>query len=166
MRPSDACWGMATTHHDHVNHSGVALANAAREALIAAGEQWTEMRSAVFDALSGFEQPSSAYDIAERVSAARGRRIAPNSIYRILDLFVGANLALRVESRNAYLANTHPDCIHDCIFLVCDGCGLTTHLDNEAIAATVRQLAVKDGFVPKRPVIEVRGHCRACAANA
>jgi Fur family zinc uptake transcriptional regulator len=157
---------MATTHHDHVNRSGAALADAARKTLIAAGEQWTDMRSTVFDALSSFEQPASAYDIAERVGTALGRRIAPNSVYRILDLFVGANLALRVESRNAYLANSHPDCVHDCIFLVCDGCGLTTHLDDEVVASMVRRLAVKDGFVPKRPVIEVHGYCRNCAAKA
>lgn len=157
---------MAATHHDHIDHSGTALAEAARKTLIAAGEQWTEMRGTVFDALSSFEQPASAYDIAERVGAVLGRRIAPNSVYRILDLFVGANLALRVESRNAYLANPHPDCVHDCIFLVCDGCGLTTHLDDEAVASTVRRLAVKDGFVPKRPVIEVHGYCRDCAAKA
>ena len=156
---------MATDHHKHMNHSGAALANAARDALIAAGEQWTEMRSAVFDALSSFEQPASAYDVAERVGVALGRRIAPNSVYRILDLFVGSNLASRVESRNAYLANSHPNCVHDCIFLVCDGCGLTTHIDNEAVAATVRQLAMHDGFVPERPVIEVRGRCQACAIN-
>jgi Fur family zinc uptake transcriptional regulator len=34
--------------------------------------------------------------------------VAANSVYRILDLFVGANLARRVESANAYIANDHP----------------------------------------------------------
>jgi Fur family zinc uptake transcriptional regulator len=41
---------------------------------------------------------------------ARGKRVAANSVYRILDLFVRTNLANRVESANAYLANTHPGC--------------------------------------------------------
>ena len=83
------------------------------------------MRAAVFDALAGFNQPASAYDIAEAVSKSQGRRVAANSVYRILDLFVGANLARRVESANAYVANAHPDCLHDCIFLICDNCGQT-----------------------------------------
>jgi Fur family zinc uptake transcriptional regulator len=52
-------------------------------------------------------------------------------VYRILDLFVGANLASRVESANAYVANEHPGCLHDCIFLICDNCGQTTHLDDD-----------------------------------
>ena len=66
------------------------------------------MRAAVFDALAGFDQPACAYDIAEAVSKAQGRRVAANSVYRILDLFVGANLARRVESANAYVANAAP----------------------------------------------------------
>ena len=69
------------------------------------GEQWTDMRAAVFEALAGFDKPASAYDIAEAVSKARGKRVAANSVYRILDLFVGTNLARRVESANAYVAN-------------------------------------------------------------
>ena len=92
-------------------------------ALLKSGEQWTTMRASVFEALSGFTKPASAYDIADSVSKSQGRRVAANSVYRILDLFVGANVAMRVESKNAYIANAHPDCQHDCIFLVCDDCG-------------------------------------------
>lgn len=127
-----------------------------------AGEQWTDMRAAIFNALAGFEKPASAYDIAEAVSKAQGRRVAANTVYRILDLFVGANLARRVESANAYVANAHPDCLHDCIFLVCDSCGTTVHLDDDAITKSVRQTAEAAGFAPKRPVIEVRGTCADC----
>ncbi|MEO6361536.1 MAG: transcriptional repressor, partial [Sphingomicrobium sp.] len=105
--------------HDHHMHEGDALKSAARERLISTGEQWTDMRAAVFEALAGFDKPASAYDIAEAVSNARGKRVAANSVYRILDLFVGSNLVRRVESANAYVANAHPDCLHDCIFLIC-----------------------------------------------
>ena len=96
------------------------------------------MRAAVFDALANFTQPASAYDIAEAVSKAEGRRIAANSVYRILDLFVGSNLARRVESANAYVANAHPDCLHDCIFLICDTCGQTVHIDDDTLSGGVR----------------------------
>ena len=96
------------------------------------------------------------------MSQDQGRRVAANSVYRILDLFVGANLARRVESSNAYIANAHPDCLHDCIFLVCDSCGQTTHLDNDSITKGVRSAAEAAGFSPVRPVIEVRGKCADC----
>jgi len=120
------------------------------------------MRAAVFDALAEFDRPASAYDIAEAVSRAEGRRVAANSVYRILDLFVGVNLARRVESANAYIANAHPDCLHDCIFLVCDECGNTTHVDDDVLGNAVRAAAARTGFVPERPVIEVRGRCQSC----
>ena len=148
--------------HAHHEHSGHALNAAAQTTLEKAGEQWTDMRAAIFDALAGFDKPASAYDIAEAVSKAQGRRVAANTVYRILDLFVGANLARRVESANAYVANAHPDCLHDCIFLVCDSCGTTVHLDDDAITRSVRKTAEAAGFAPERPVIEVRGKCAEC----
>ena len=153
---------MLMARHDHQNHEGESLKSAARERLTQVGEQWTDMRAAVFDALASSDKPGSAYDIAEAVSKKQGRRVAANSVYRILDLFVGANLARRVESSNAYIANAHPDCLHDCIFLVCDSCGQTTHLDNDSITKGVRSAAEAAGFSPVRPVIEVRGKCADC----
>jgi Fur family zinc uptake transcriptional regulator len=149
-------------HHHHHEHEGSALSDAAKAALEKSGEQWTDMRAVIFDVLAGFEKPASAYDIAEAVSKARGRRVAANSVYRILDLFVGANLASRVESVNAYVANAHPDCLHDCIFLVCDNCGQATHLDDDSLSTGVRAAARKAGFAPERPVIEVHGRCADC----
>ena len=154
---------MLMTGHDHQLHEGDALTAAARERLTKEGEQWTGMRAAVFEALAGFDKPASAYDIAEAVSKAQGRRVAANSVYRILDLFVNANLARRVESANAYVANAHPECLHDCIFLICDECGQTVHIDDDSLSGGVRDAAKSAGFSAPRPVIEVRGKCGDCA---
>ena len=149
--------------HDHQLHQGESLKTAAAKRLQAKGEQWTDMRSAVFDALASFDRPASAYDIAEAVSKSQARRVAANSVYRILDLFVGANLARRVESSNAYVANQHPDCLHDCIFLICDNCGQAVHIDDDRVAGGIRDAAAGAGFAAKRPVIEVRGTCGDCS---
>ncbi len=73
--------------------------------------------------------------------AASGSR--PTAVYRILDLFVANNIAMRVESANAYIANAHPGCHHDCIFLVCDSCGQVTHIDNDPITGSLRSVAEK-----------------------
>ncbi|WP_166037533.1 transcriptional repressor [Sphingosinicella sp. YJ22] len=150
------------TAHVHHSHHGEALNQAARDAMTRSGEQWTTMREAVFSALASFDRPASAYDIADKVSADQGRRVAANSVYRILDLFVGANLARKVESANAYIANDHPDCLHDCIFLICDSCGATRHIDDDRLSGGVRAAAKAAGFAPERPVIEVRGKCGEC----
>ncbi len=164
---------MAHEHHKHSGHGhchhGEHLApeerlEAAGAALERRGEQWTPLRQSVYEALSSFEQPSSAYDIAERVSAKEGRRIAPNTVYRILDLFVATNLAKRIECRNAFLVCDHPDHVHDCIFLVCNRCGVTTHIDDDGIAGEIRNAAKARGFTPEQPVIEVKGLCSACTA--
>ena len=149
--------------HHHQLHEGDSLRDAARVRLTKQGEQWTDMRAAVFDALANFDKPASAYDIAEAVSKSQGRRVAANSVYRILDLFVGANLARRVESANAYVANQHPGCLHDCIFLICDTCGQAVHIDDDSLTKGVRDAAKGAGFSAPRPVIEVRGTCGDCA---
>jgi len=150
--------------HEHHEHRGEGLIAAARDALVEAGERWTAMREMVFGELARHERPVSAYEIADRLARSRGRRVAPNSVYRILDLFVANNLALRVESANAYLANTHPGCAHDCIFLVCDDCGEATHVDHDEISEQLRAIARAKGFEPRRSVIELRGLCRHCAS--
>jgi Fur family zinc uptake transcriptional regulator len=150
------------SRHQHHVHEGDSLRTAARERLISSGEQWTGMREAVFDAMASFDRPASAYDIAEAVSKTQGRRVAANSVYRILDLFVGSNLARRVESANAYVANEHPGCLHDCIFLICDSCGQTVHIDDDSLSGGVRDAATTAGFSAPRPVIEVRGTCGDC----
>jgi Fur family transcriptional regulator, zinc uptake regulator len=149
--------------HHHQRQQGESLTDAAQAAMRRAGEQWTEMRAVIFDALASFDKPASAYDIAETVSQRRGKRVAANSVYRILDLFVASNLARKVESVNAYVANDHPACLHDCIFLICDHCGQATHVDDDGVAAGVRNAAIQAGFDPKRPVIEVHGRCGDCS---
>jgi Fur family zinc uptake transcriptional regulator len=149
--------------HDHHQLNSESLRTAAARRMTERGEQWTEMRAAVFEALAAFDKPASAYDIAEAVSKARGKRVAANSVYRILDLFVGTNLARRVESANAYVANAHPGCLHDCIFLICDTCGQATHIDDDRLSSSVRDAAANAGFEQVRPVIEVRGTCGTCS---
>ena len=156
---------MLMAAHQHHVHEGESLKDAARDRLTGRGEQWTDMRESVFEALAGFDRPASAYDIAEAVSNKQGRRVAANSVYRILDLFVGSNLARRVESANAYVANAHPDCLHDCIFLICDNCGQAVHIDDDKLSGGVRDAAESAGFTAQRPVIEVRGTCGECASE-
>ncbi len=153
---------MAAPAHRHFVAGSAELEAAARAALLAQDVAWTELRAGVFRALAGIGKPASAYYVADAVSSQAGRRVAANSVYRILDLFVAHNLAKRVESRNAYVANTHPDCVHDCIFLVCEDCGRIEHLDDDRLAGEMRVSAGLRGFQPARPVLELIGRCRGC----
>lgn len=154
---------MATAHdHDHSHGDIDTLKTKAREALIASGEQWTNMREAVFLELARHAGPTSAYQIADDLSQARGKRVAPNSVYRILDLFVANNLAVKIESANAFIANSHPGEDHDCVFLVCDSCGGASHVDSAEIGQSLRDIASGQNFRAERPVLEIRGTCKEC----
>ena len=151
------------TQHKHHEHSGDKLVAEAGKVLADAGEQWTTMREDVFRALADQQRPASAYDIAEEVGNRRGKRVAANSVYRILDLFVRTNLANRIESANAYIVNTHPGCQHDCIFLICDSCGQAVHIDDDRLTGSLVDAARGVGFEDVRPVVELRGTCADCA---
>ena len=59
--------------------------------------------------------------------------------------------------------NAHPDCLHDCIFLICDNCGQAVHIDDDSLSGGVRKAAASAGFSAQRPVIEVRGTCGDCS---
>jgi len=150
--------------HNHIQYEGRSLAAAAQATLLHAGEQWTPLRANVFDAVQAAATPATAYDIAEAISRDQGRRIAPNSVYRILDLFVATNLVRKVESNNTYVVNDHPSCEHDCIFLICDRCGAVSHVDIDELTLGLRTAAKDTGFTPKRAVLEMQGLCAACAA--
>ena len=149
--------------HTHTEHSGDSLVSEAERVLTNSGEQWTGLRADTFRALASYEKPASAYDIADDVGKVRGKRVAANSVYRILDLFVRTNLANRIESANAYLANTHPGCRHDCIFLICDDCGQATHIDDHSVTDALRDAGQRNGFADVRPVVELRGLCEEFA---
>lgn len=151
--------------HAHSEHSGDTLIAAAARVMTEAGEQWTSMRESVFRVLTQLDRPASAYDIAEAVGAMMGKRVAANSIYRILDLFVRTNLANRIESANAYIVNTHPGCRHDCIYLICDDCGQAGHLDDDSLTGALRSAGKSAGFKDVRPVVELRGLCAECSAE-
>ena len=66
--------------HTHREHSGDKLITEAEQVLTAAGEQWTQMRADVFEALADHERPASAYDVAEELGKRRGRRGGAHSV--------------------------------------------------------------------------------------
>ena len=126
-----------------------------------AGVEPTAVRLAVGQVLAGGERALPAGDILRKVREAMP--VNKVTLYRILDLFVRTNLANRLESANAYLANVHPGCRHDCIFLICDKCGQATHVDDDGLTGALRNAGQRAGFADVRPVVELRGLCNACA---
>ncbi|WP_448582891.1 Fur family transcriptional regulator [Thermaurantiacus sp.] len=152
----------ASLSHQHPHPGAEGLQLAASSTFTGQGIAWTALRAAIFQSLAEAKRPLSAYEVSDAVSQQLGRRIAANSVYRILDLFVAYNLAKRIESRNAYVANIHPECQHDCIFLICSCCGAIDHLDDDQLAKAMRTHATSRGFIASRTVLELEGLCRRC----
>ncbi len=154
---------MASAHtHDYSAGKAEGLRAQAQKAMTDCGEQWTKMREDVFLELARHDGPTSAYQIADDLSAGRGKRVAPNSVYRILDLFVANSIAVKIESANAFIANAHPGEEHDCVFLVCDNCGNASHVDSAEVGQSLRDIAASQKFRADRPVLEIRGKCSDC----
>lgn len=122
----------------------------------------TKNQSLVMGTLSSAEGPLSAYMILDQLRD-HGLR-APLQVYRALDKLVEFGLVHRLESLNAFVACTHPDCdTHQNVaFTICDTCGTVDEVTDDALAQHLKVLAGKTEFELKRSTVELRGLCRAC----
>jgi len=124
--------------------------------------KWTNLRELVFREVASSHKPVSAYELIDRL-AAGGRRLAPVSIYRILDVLQKVGVVHKLESRNAYFAcMTHHGGDLYPIVLICDGCGrVAEHEAPDAMTAIMKTTMAKD-FAVKSAVLEVSGVCGEC----
>ncbi len=126
------------------------------------GLRLTPLRRALLEMLASEPKPLGAYVIAERLGTRLERRIAPTIAYRGLDFLVDIGLVTRLESQNAYILCAHPNCLHDCIFLVCTSCARVEEIVDQDVATRLENDAQHAGFVTERRVIEIQGQCKAC----
>ena len=137
----------------------LALASARSEQM---GLRLTPLRRDLLKMLASEQRPLGAYDIAERLSTRLERRVAPTIAYRGLDFLVDIGLVTRLESQNAYVLCAYPDCLHDCMFLVCTSCDWVEEIVDQDVATCLENDAKHAGFVTERRVIEIQGQCKAC----
>lgn len=122
----------------------------------------TRNQSLVMDALSDAEGPMSAYSILDQLRDDGLR--APLQVYRALDKLVELGLVHRLESLNAFVACSDPNCeSHDTVaFTICDVCGVVYEVADEMLARKLKSVAGKSGFQVRRSTVELRGLCEAC----
>jgi Fur family zinc uptake transcriptional regulator len=123
----------------------------------------TKNQSLVFGALSRAEAPLSAYTILDQLRDDGFR--APLQVYRALEKLVETGMVHRLESLNAFVACSHPDCeSHETIaFTICETCGKVEEISDETLEPRLRQLSAESGFAVKRAVVELRGVCAGCS---
>ncbi|MEM9262907.1 MAG: Fur family transcriptional regulator [Pseudomonadota bacterium] len=126
------------------------------------GAKLTPLREAVLAVLWSAPDPIGAYDLKDCVSASLGRTISATSIYRILEYFCDLGAALRIESRNAYMACRHPEHDNASVLLVCNACGASAELENKKLEKLLTADAKALGFTIAGGVIELPGSCANC----
>jgi Fur family zinc uptake transcriptional regulator len=151
-------------HHDHAHCTAELLARAERTCE-RRGSRLTGQRRDVLDCVAQSHSAVGAYDIIERM-ASRGPRPAPITVYRALDFLEAHGLVHKIESRNAFIACTHPHDGQPAAMLVCEQCGLVAELDAPQAFATLEAAAAAQGFSVHRSVVELSGLCGACGKGA
>jgi Fur family zinc uptake transcriptional regulator len=126
----------------------------------------TRNQALVFGTLEEARAPLSAYTILDHLREQGFR--APLQVYRALDKLVELGMVHRLESMNAFVACTHPQCDDhgSTAFAICDDCGAVTEFSDDEIAERLAGWARAEGFRLKKTTIELRGRCRNCAAAA
>ncbi len=127
------------------------------------GVRLTAQRRRVLELVCRADRPIGAYELLDQLR--NGGPAAPPTVYRALDWLLAQGFVHKLETLHAYIGCTHPEHPHASQFLICNGCGGVTELENQTIAGSLASVAAETGFRPSRPVVEVIGTCSDCAAK-
>ena len=127
------------------------------------GGRLTPVRRRVLELILGADQPIGAYALLAALHGERGK-LGPPTVYRALDFLLAHKLIHKIESVSAFVACDDVEHPHESQFMICDDCGATAEIQDDAIVASLRRLGEDRGFAVARQVIEARGLCPACRA--
>jgi len=147
-------------HHNH-DKCTAELLSRAEQTCERHGSRLTGQRREVLNCVARSHSAVGAYDIIERM-ADHGPRPAPITVYRALDFLEAHGLVHKIESRNAFVACTHPHEGKPAAMLVCEGCGLVAELDVPEVFHALHDAARTQGFAVRRSVVEITGLCGPC----
>jgi Fur family zinc uptake transcriptional regulator len=147
--------------HDHASCVEAAVARAhalCRDRAV----KLTPLREAVLRALLSSHKALGAYEIIDKLQG-EGRRLAPISVYRVIEVLLAAGLAHRLESRNAFFAclSSHGDS-RSLIVLVCERCLRVAETEAPATWQAITSITQANGFEVKETVLEIKGVCADC----
>lgn len=142
-------------HQHHVLETATQLAKAK-------GERMTGLRSDVLNILLAQSTPIGAYELRDKINAKRDKDVEPASIYRCLDFFVALGIVVKLESQNSFMLCQHIGEQHQHVLMLCNACGTTAELHDDAAIHRLDKQAKASGFTPSRHVLEIHGLCRSC----
>ena len=127
------------------------------------GSRLTPARLSAYAEFLESGRPISAYELIARLEEKEQRKIAPPTVYRLLDFLIGVGLVHRLESTQSYVACGHPDHTHASQYLLCSACGSADELESSELEQLLAETAGEHGFQPDKTVVEVTGICGDCA---
>jgi Fur family transcriptional regulator, zinc uptake regulator len=121
----------------------------------------TPLRRRVLELILLAGQPAGAYALLAELQCGRGK-LGPPTVYRALDFLLAHRLIHKIETSSAYIACGDVEHPHQSQFMICEDCGATEEIRDEAIVQSLRRLGEGRGFAVERQVVEARGLCPAC----
>lgn len=169
--------GEPGAHHNHghgdcahadVRRTQAPLAMAEAEKLCRErGVRLTDLRRSVLAALYETHRPLGAYDLADILAGQSGKRIAPVTVYRVLEFLTEQGFVHRLVTRNAFIACPHQHDAGDVtVFLICARCGGVDEMESQAINTAIGDLLKSSHFTPAAKIVEIDGVCAHCHGNA
>ncbi len=126
------------------------------------GVQLTPLRRRILEIFSASSAPLGAYAILEDLSRRDGKQAAPPTVYRTLDFLIEHGFVHKIESLNAYAPCEHLGHPHHGMLIICDACGRSEEIEDDAVTRAVAHAAGVAGFRLKQVMIEAKGLCRRC----
>ena len=126
----------------------------------------TKNQARVLEKLEAATGPLSAYTLLDQLREQGFR--APLQVYRALDGLMKGGFVHRLESLNAFVAcaGQHDHSHRMTAFAICDTCGQVSEFSDHAVGEQLDEWVGANGFVAKKAVIEFRGTCAKCLAEA
>lgn len=138
----------------------------AEELCEATGERLTPARIEAYSELLAQSRPISAYELLALMEQREGRKLAPLTVYRLLDFLTRVRLVHRIASTQAFMACDHPEHPHEGLYLVCSSCGKADELESSGLTQILGKAAKSRGFKSEKRIVEVQGLCHECDEGA
>lgn len=154
-------------HADARRHQAPAALADAERLCRERGVRLTELRRSVLEALYQTHRPLGAYDLADILAARTAKRIAPITVYRVLEFLTEQGFVHRLVTRNAFIACPHQHGADDVtVFLICAQCGGVDEMESSAVNAAIGALLKQSHFAPAAKIVEIDGVCGHCQTPA
>lgn len=131
-----------------------------------ATDKLTRNQRLVLGQLETARRPLGAYAILDELRDAGFR--APLQVYRALDKLMDVGLVHRIESLNAFVVCSKPDCArHETtLFMLCEMCGRVDEFAAPEVVGALDGICDAKAFRASKKTVEIRGQCARCTALA